>query len=66
MDSDSTQAIEKQLEDYKQQELVAIANVHRIQGARIALEQLLNGHLSPELAEESITEESITDGNNYS
>ena len=64
MDSDSTQTIEKQLEDYKQQEVVAIANVHRIQGARIALEQLLNGHLSPELAEESTTEEKTYNGYN--
>ena len=44
MDSDSIRGIEKQLEEYKQQEQVAIANVHRIQGAKIALEQLLNGH----------------------
>ena len=42
---DATSDIEKKLEEYKQQEQVAIANVHRIQGARIALEQLLNGHL---------------------
>jgi len=44
MDSDSTKAIEKQLEEYRQQEIVAIANVHRVQGARLALEKLLNGH----------------------
>jgi hypothetical protein len=43
MDSEAAKAIEKQLEEYKQQEQVAIANVHRIQGAKIALEQLLNG-----------------------
>ena len=53
---DATKAIENKLEEYKQQEQVAIANVHRVQGARLALEQLLNGHLSPEPAVESIAE----------
>ena len=54
---DATPDIEKKLEEYKQQEQVAIANVHRIQGARIALEQLLNGRLPTEPTVEPITEE---------
>ena len=54
---DATPDIEKKLEEYKQQEQVAIANVHRIQGARIALEQLLNGHLPTEPTVEPITED---------
>ena len=54
---DATSDIEKKLEEYKQQEQVAIANVHRIQGARIALEQLLNGRLPTEPTVEPITEE---------
>ena len=49
--------IEKQIAEYRSQEQVAIANVHRIQGARIALEQLLNGHLPTEPTVEPITEE---------
>ena len=57
MDSDAMQVIEKRLEEYKQQEQVAIANVHRVQGARLALEQLLNGHLPTEPTVEPITEE---------
>jgi len=57
MDSEAMQAIEKQLEEYKQQEQIAIANVHRIQGARLALEQLLNGHLPIELDVEPIAED---------
>jgi len=57
MDPDSMQVIEKQLEEYKQQEQVAIANVHRVQGARLALEQLLNGHLPLEPDVEPITTE---------
>ena len=57
MDSDAMQAIEKQLEEYKQQEQIAIANVHRIQGAKIALEQLLNGRLPIELDVEPIAED---------
>jgi len=57
MDPDSMQVIEKQLEEYKQQEQVAIANVHRVQGARLALEQLLNGHLPLEPDVEPITED---------
>ena len=54
---DATPDIEKKLEEYKEQEQVAIANVHRLQGARIALEQLLNGHLPTEPTVEPITEE---------
>ena len=54
---DATPDIEKKLEEYKQQEQVAIANVHRIQGARIALEQLLNGRLSLEPVVETIAED---------
>ena len=57
MDSESTKAIEKQLEEYKQQEQVAIANVHRVQGARLALEQLLNGHLPIEPTMEPVAED---------
>jgi hypothetical protein len=57
MDPDSMQVIEKQLEEYKQQEQVAIANVHRVQGARLALEQLLNGHLPLEPDVEPIAED---------
>ena len=57
MDSDAMQAIEKQLEEYKQQEQVAIANVHRVQGARLAMEQLLNGHLPIEPDVDPIAEE---------
>jgi len=54
-----SEAIEKQIEEYRKQEEVAIANVHRIQGARIALETLLkqpaNGVVEEAL--ESITAE---------
>jgi len=57
MDSDSKKDIEKQLEEYKQQEQVAIANVHRVQGARLALEQLLNGHLPVEPDVEPVAED---------
>ena len=57
MDSAATEAIEKKLEEYKQQEQVAIANVHRVQGARLALEQLLNGRLPIELDVEPIAED---------
>jgi hypothetical protein len=57
MDSESTRVIEKQLEEYRQQEQVALANVHRVQGARLALEQLLNGHLPLEPAAEPIAED---------
>ena len=57
MDSEATKAIEKQLEEYKQQEQVAIANVHRVQGARLALEQLLNGHLPLEPDVEPVAED---------
>jgi hypothetical protein len=57
MDSDAMQVIEKRLEEYKQQEQVAIANVHRVQGARLALEQLLNGHLPIEPDVEPIAED---------
>jgi hypothetical protein len=57
MDSEATKAIEKKLEEYKQQEQVAIANVHRVQGARLALEQLLNGHLPVEPDVEPVAED---------
>jgi hypothetical protein len=57
MDSEATKAIEKQLEEHKQQEQVAIANVHRVQGARLALEQLLNGHLPLEPDVEPVAED---------
>ena len=57
MDSDSKKDIEKQLEEYKQQEQVAIANVHRVQGARLAMEQLLNGHLPVEPDVEPVAED---------
>jgi hypothetical protein len=57
MDSDAMQVIEKRLEEYKQQEQVAIANVHRVQGARLALEQLLNGRLPIEPDVEPIAED---------
>jgi hypothetical protein len=55
--SDAMQAIEKKLEEYKEQEQIAIANVHRVQGARLALEQLLNGRLPIELDVEPIAED---------
>ena len=57
MDSDAAKVIEKQLEEYRQQEQVAIANVHRVQGARLALEQLLNGRLPLEPVVEPIAED---------
>ena len=57
MDSDAIRDIEKKLEEYRQQEQVAIANVHRVQGARLALEQLLNGHLPIEPDVDPIAEE---------
>ena len=57
MDSESMRVIEKQLEEYRQQEQVALANVHRVQGARLALEKLLNGHLPVEPDVEPIAED---------
>jgi len=50
-------AIENQIAEYRQKEEVAIANVHRVQGARLALEQLLNGRLPLEPAVEPIAED---------
>jgi|TARA_R110000787_G_scaffold182439_3_gene294427 hypothetical protein len=47
MNATDREGIEKQLVDYRKQEEVALTNVHRVQGARIALELLLKEMGSP-------------------